>query len=773
MAAQITARGNRMRFLNLQLLLGLGVVFFNLLQAQDLKGLVQSEAGIPISGATLSVNGEMLSETDAHGVFHIPREYGLPLRLTIRHPEYETKTRLFSKSGQLFVLHSISEIETLGQIVIVAPTEAKNNLIVPTSQLNSNTIEQQNPISLVDAMNTIPGVYVQSGAINTNRITMRGVGARTLYGTNKIKAYFNGIPITNGIGETVLDIYDVEDLQAVEIIKGPKATLYGTNLGGALILRSKSAPFQGLNVQNKTTLGSFGLFKNSFSTAVSDTHFSIHLNYNHMEMDGFRENSSYQINSYNLIGSFRIDDATTLSAVVNYANNFAQLPSSIGKTDFLESPSKAAATWRDAKGYKTDRQILTGIHLKHKFSGAFENGTSVFYSYSDHYEPRPFNVLDEITKGVGLRSVFTNTFNFLGRTAIWNFGTELFQDNYHWKTIENLYQSNSGNGTLEGGLLSKNNEKRHYLNLFSDLIFSVSDKVSFQLGMNFNTTAYDFKDVFNPESTNTSASRNFKPIVAPNLNLSYQVTPNQQFFANFSYGFNFPSLEEALTPEGVVNPEISPEKGYNYEVGTEMYLLKRRWHLLASYYLLDIKDLLVAQRVGDDQYIGRNAGRTLHKGLELMTSYKLPITKGFYLTPYLNASFNWHKFKDFVDGGLDYSGHDLTGSPNVMLAMGLGVNLEQFALYLNHAYVGEMPMNDANSLYSDAYHLLNLKADYTVQLFEAFDVKINFGINNVTDTHYASSILINATGFGASEPRYYYPGNPRNYYGGVALHYRL
>ena len=747
--------------------------FFNVLQAQDVKGIVMTEEGIPIEGVSIVFQKQIISKTDVKGVFLLPKKFDLPMNLTLEYPNYQSRNHLFSENNQLFYLKEIVDLQELTPIVVTATSDIKRNLIVPTSVLTTETLEQQSPIGLIDAVNKTPGVYIQSGAINTNRITIRGVGSRTLYGTNKIKAYFNGIPITNGIGETVLDIYDVEDLESIEIIKGPKATLYGTNLGGTILLNSKKPQTRGLSVQNSTTIGSYGLFKNSISSGFSDERFDIHFNYDHMEVDGFRENSRYQMNSYVLNSTYRLTEKTEISVLLNHSNFFAQLPSSIGKTDYQENPTKAAFTWSKAKGYKTDKQILGGINLKHKFSNKFENSTSIYYSYSDHYEPRPFNILDEFTNGFGLRSVFTKTMDFLGRKAVWNFGTELYQDEYHWKTIENRYATNNGNGSLEGVLLSNNQENRKNMNLFSDITVPILEKMTLQFGLNYNNTVYDFKDEFNPENANSSASRNFDPIIAPNLNLSYQLNPQQQLFANASYGFNYPSLEEALTPEGVVNPDISPEKGYNYEIGSEIYFFKRKWHLLTSYYILDIKDLLVAQRVGDDQYIGRNAGRTLHKGLEIATDYKFMVSNTINVSPYFNASFNWHRFKDFVNEDIDFSGNELTGVPNMTIASGIALNLDNFSFFINHLYVGEMPMNDSNSLYSDAHSIMNLRLNYSGRLFSSLKFKINFGINNLADTKYASSILINATGFNNSEPRYYYPGNPRNYYGGVMLNYHF
>lgn len=748
-------------------------VFFNMLQAQELKGIVESENGIPISGVSVMFKNQLISKTDTRGVFVLPKDFDLPLNIILKHPDFQTENFMFSKGNQKFLMYEGVQTETLNPVLVKASLENKSGIILPATSVSAQELEQQSPVAVVDALNKISGVYIQSGAINTNRITIRGVGSRTLYGTNKIKAYFDGIPITNGVGETALDIYDPEDLESIEVIKGPKSSLYGSNLGGTLLLNSKKAKSEGYFVNNNATVGSFGLFKNSTSFNFSDEKITVHFNYDHLEMDGYRDNSQYNRNSYFLNSSYRLSDKTQLSIVVNHTNYNAQIPSSIGRTDYDENPEKAAFTWSKAKGYELDKQNLLGLNMTHKFSSTFENSTSLFYSYVDHYEPRPFNILDEFTNGYGLRSVFANSFEFLGKNAIWNFGTELYKDVYQWKTIENRYAENNGNGSLEGALLSDNRENRGQVNLFTNLTLPVIEKVTLQVGMNYNNTVYHFYDQLNTEDATRDISRNFDDMIAPNLNLSYQFNAHQTVFANVSYGFNYPSLEETLTPEGVINPEIGPEKGYNYEIGSEAYFFKRKWHIMASYYLMDIKDLLVAQRVGDDQYIGRNAGRTLHNGLEVSTDFKLHVTDSFWVAPFFNASFNWHEFKEFIDGDNDFSGNQLTGVPDISLASGVALNYKKFSFFLNHFYVGEMPMNDSNSLYSDAYNLLNLKFDYVIQLVENLDFKVNFGINNLADTKYASSILINATGFNNSEPRYYYPGNPRNYYGGVKLSYHF
>ena len=53
---------------------------------------------------------------------------------------------------------------------------------------------------LINSLNQVTGIYSHSAGYNTNRITIRGMGSRSPYSTNKIKSYLNNIPLSNGVG---------------------------------------------------------------------------------------------------------------------------------------------------------------------------------------------------------------------------------------------------------------------------------------------------------------------------------------------------------------------------------------------------------------------------------------------------------------------------------------------------------------------------------------------------------------------------------------------
>mgnify|MGYP003109064712 CR=1 FL=1 len=745
-------------------------VFFN--STAQFTGIVTSQDANPIEGVSVMVTDSIIANTNSNGMFSFSSEVKLPTTITLQHPEYYSETITVSETGNTFILKKIKKTEQLETVILASKFQKESGVLIPTSQLTSETIETYSPVDLVSAINETPGVYIQQGAINTNRITIRGVGSRTLYGTNKIRAYFNGIPITNGVGETAIDSYDANDIQNIEIIKGPKATQYGTNLGGTLLLNSKELLKNGAEVSNTVTLGSYGLFKNTVSASVKEDNLSLHFNYDHLQKDGYRDNSQYNRNSYFLHTDYQFNDNYSITFLVNHLNNNAQIPSSLGLTDFTEDPSQAAFTWDASKGYEDNRQTLTGLSFSSRFSETFSNTTSVYYTYLDHYEPRPFNILDEITNGYGARTVFAKSFTFSEQQASVSFGGEWYQDEYRWETIENLYEENNNQGSLEGNLLSKNKEIRKQFNVFATTILPLTSTIKAEFGVNINKTDYDYTDAFNTGSDNTSADRSFDPIIAPNLNILYTASPNTSFYGNISRGFNYPSLEETLTPEGIINPDIGPETGWNYEVGTDLHFLNRNLHLQSSVYLLSISNLLVAERVGNDQFIGRNAGKTHHRGVEFQADYRFKIASEIEVSPFLNAAFNFHKFIDFVDETDDFSGNDLTGVPDKKITAGLRVNHNSgVGVSSNFRYLGSQPITDSNTLYSDSYTLLNIQAEYKKAIADAFYIRLSAGINNVANSKYASSILINASGFGGIEPRYYYPGLPRNYYSSLQIQY--
>ena len=234
-------------------------------------------------------------------------------------------------------------------------------------------------------------------------------------------------------------------------------------------------------------------------------------------------------------------------------------------------------------------------------------------------------------------------------------------------------------------------------------------------------------------------------------------------FGTISHGFSSPNIDETLDENGIVNPDIKPETGWNYEVGIIGSTNDNSLSYNLGLYFMDIKNLLVAQRTSFDTFTGVNAGRTTHPGLEATVNFPLFRGKNLTITSSNNFSKYWYIFKDFNNRGTDYSQNKLTGVPSHTIYSKIMINLKNYLAQISFQNVGKIPMNDSNELFTDSYSVIDLKLSRLYSI-KNLGINISTGINNLFDTRYASGIVINARGFGGRDPRFYYPGLPRNYF---------
>jgi len=638
--------------------------------------------------------------------------------------------------------------------------------IVSAQQLQRNNNSDISPI-----LNTLPGVFMQSGAINTNRISIRGIGARTQYGTNKIRAFYGSIPLTSGDSETTIEDIDLQMIDHIEVIKGPLSSVYGAGLGGAILITPGLATTDGSRALVSSTFGSYGLVKNTVNYGLNTRSGSLNISYHKLETDGYRANSHYNREGVTLAGELFRNEKSKLTYFGNYTYMKAYIPSSVNKATFNNNPRAAAPTWAAAKGYEQYDSYLGGLAYDWQAASWLKNSTSIFINAKDSYEPRPFDILTQDNTAYGARTQFFGDLNIGKMKSNFIAGLEYFKDGFTGGTFANLYQNNNGNGTLQGDRLTASEQDRNFINAFAQFRIQLSRKFEVQAGVNYNKTQFDLDTTF-PTAAQSSESYSYDGIWSPQLSVLYKPSVLQTIYASVSRGFSLPSIEETLTADGTINPNIKPENGYNFEVGGKFYLANKNLYFDVSLYRMQIKDLLVAQRVGDDQYIGINAGETLHQGIEASVNYNWEITHGISIQPYAAASIGHYEFKEFLNNGVDYSGKDLTGVPNNKINGGVTVIIP-YGLYLSADYyfTDKTPIDDANSLYNDSYDLLNAKAGWRYTIGKGLSTHIAAGVNNVGNAHYASMVLTNATGINGAAPRYYYPGLPVNYYGNISLSY--
>ncbi|TLX76523.1 hypothetical protein E9993_06435 [Labilibacter sediminis] len=649
--------------------------------------------------------------------------------------------------------------QAIKEVTVQAPISFLSKLSFAGSyaELNNQDIVSGNAYLLSEQINTIPGVFMQQGTLNTNRITIRGIGSRTPYNSNRIKAYWGQMPLTDAEGVTSIEDIGLNDMSGIKVVKGPSSSLYGSGMGGAIVIDpfnfSKDQP--GFSYQGE--LGSYSTYSNNFNAdLIQSPKRNVSLVGSALNSEGYRQNSNFERYSITLKGQQKIN-RSYLNVLYNYRFLNGQIPSSLDSSDFINHPQKAADNWYRVLGYEQSNRHLLSIGLVSAFKACWVNSFTLFGGYSKSKEVRPFNEQrdDRLTLG------FREKLSYTGKAVRAEIGVEYLHELYD----VSFYEVDE---EIKGDFINGNKQRHWYYNVFALMHWNINSRLNLQASVNINQTGYR---IISSKPVSQADNYKYAPIVSPRLGINYNIFASTFLFGSVGHGFSSPSVEEAQMPNGLFNPSINPEEGMNYELGLRSESGNKKWYADATFYLMKMKNLLVTKRESEEVFYGINAGKTSHAGFEALVTYRLFTTDN---NRALELSANYftseNTFDVFVDDGIDYGGKHLPGIPAHNFGFNLFGKHKAFSLNANYKKVGSQFLTDDNTKKYQAYDKVGAKLTYNF-IFNRIGAAVYIGCDNVFDNHYASMVLINAPSFGGKAPRYYYPGLPFNVFGGVNIHF--
>ncbi len=170
-------------------------------------------------------------------------------------------------SPLMLAFNLTAQSSMLEEVVVTAQKkeETLQDAPIAITALTASTIEDLDIANVVDLAGMAPNVHIINTPSNNTAATIAIRGGST---TNPaitweptVGMYLDGVYLGKGQGS----IFDVVDLERVEILRGPQGTLYGRNtLGGAINLISKKPSGEGMS--SKLTLGNYGLRQAQFIT---------------------------------------------------------------------------------------------------------------------------------------------------------------------------------------------------------------------------------------------------------------------------------------------------------------------------------------------------------------------------------------------------------------------------------------------------------------------------------------------------------------------------
>lgn len=195
----------------------------------------------------------------------------------------------------------------LDEIVVVAQKRAQSIQDVPVtiSAYDGDFLESLG-IGELDTLSEItPGLVIQEQSPNNPGFVIRGItsDSGSSQSSPRVSIYYNGADVSRSRG-SYFELFDVE---GIEVVKGPQATLFGTAASVGAISVATRKPEKDFSAQLKASVGNYSAKGVSgFVTGGNDL-MQGRVAFTYRERDGFIKNIAGDSNSQNPAG-FKQDD---------------------------------------------------------------------------------------------------------------------------------------------------------------------------------------------------------------------------------------------------------------------------------------------------------------------------------------------------------------------------------------------------------------------------------------------------------------------------------
>jgi iron complex outermembrane recepter protein len=711
-----------------------------------------------------------------------------------------------------FILNANSQsVGMLEEVVVTAQKREENlqNTPIAITAVTESTIDDLDIANVVDLAGLAPNVHIINTPSNNTSATIAMRGGTTINPAitwePTVGMYLDGVYLGKGQGS----IFDVVDLERVEILRGPQGTLYGRNtLGGAINLISKKP--SGAGASAKVTIGNYGLKQTQFIAdyEIGENIFT-KVVINNKKRGGYVKNaaSPYQapqgvVPNTTFHSELDTVDSKGYKFTVAYEGDKTSVNLSLDRTDQDNIPPFAQLTntipgWSTAFGVGasplTGGLLLWPIEL---FTNTSRQG--VAHTNTPTYETSvvegtSLTIAREMNLGT-LKAIWSK------RKTDWNDRLDLDggpfpiadterHTNYDAETLEiqlsgstdkveyvlgyyalkdNAFTANPqsffGGGTVFAQNYSGSGDSTA---IFGQLTYAIAENWDVTVGARsteedkegfkqyVGIIAAEGKDSFDDTTGTFIISHDY----SENTNLYFKVADG--FKAG---GFNAESSNpyEAATP-------YAPETISSTEFGLKGKYFNNRMMFNVAYFDNEHKDMQIsyftANAAAASEVINNSADIS---GLEIETTTLInDTTKLMVNLGTLDSEFTGNKVAS--DG---YKLEQVPYSPETTLYISLDKDYGNYRMRLDHSRISEHPTFPYNSKDPRAA-LTTLDSrgttDFRLLTEPMENLQLNFWIKNLTDKHHRMSSIPFGPGFGQLTLSYF--NAPRTI--GMDLHYKF
>ena len=630
------------------------------------------------------------------------------------------------------------------------------------SLIDSNLIRNQQSSSLVSTFNAVAGVRMEERSPGSYRLSLRGSLLRSPFGIRNIKIYLDDFPLTDAGGNTYLNLLDVATVGSMEIYKGPEASIFGANTGGAVLINS-------LEIENKidasVSAGSYGLFHETANLSHQFKNYGFSFTQGYQKSEGYRQNSAMERKYFQTTQQWTYNPSGFLKACIFYSDLDYKTPGGLTAVQMEQDPRLARPATPTIPGAITqqaaiyNKTIFAGLSNTYQIDKNFRHVIALFTSYTDFKNPFITNYEKRYESTLGLRTFL----EYVRNNKNLKLNAQVGVESSGTRTQVKNFGNNAG---TEAAISAYDDLQANQNFAFLRFNFDINSKLLIELASSLNFFNYHYESFF--PVVIAEQRRKFTAQFMPKLAASYLINPELSIRASVSKGYSPPTLAEVRSSDNNINNDLQAENGWNYETGLRFKSKNNRFYGNINVFQYKLNDAIVRRLNSNDAEYFINAGGTKQKGIELETSFWIiRERKGFLSGLQLrsNYSYSHYRFENFISNNTNYSGNKITGIPENVLVSSLEFLFKGgFYIFGQHNYTSTIPLNDANTVFAQKYNLIEAKAGIRNLKIGKVKFEAFVGLNNLLDEKYSLGNDLNA-----ANNRYFNPAMGRNFYAGLSL----
>jgi iron complex outermembrane recepter protein len=508
--------------------------------------------------------------------------------------------------GQKKPIPEVGAVFSLGEVVVTAEDDAVEK-IATTEIIDEERIDLTNSTNVSDALDTLPGVFLNVGTKNERNYTVRGFNQRY------VPIFFDGIPIyVPNDGYVDGGKLPTANISQITLTKGNSSVLYGPNAMGGVINIISQKPEK--KIEAKWDLGArqSNTYDSNLYLGSRLDKFYVTVNAGFLDSDGFRVSSDMKVGPNQGHGTRNNSDITQKNGSIKvgftpadgheYAIGINHIESEWGIPPHAYATSRPDLKWWRFTDWKKDTYYFIGdSRITDKLSTKVRIYRDTYFNVLDSYDD---NTYSKQTKRYAFHSTYddySNGGSLTVRTTYIPRNTTSFS--FHYK--EDVHREQDDRGA------AWEKYKTEYYSFGLEDDFKIIDNLSFVVGAGY--------DIQKPEYANDAPLRDEDNAFNPQAGIHYTVLKDLGMHFSVGKKTRFPTLLElysGLLGKNVPNPNLSSEESINYQLGAEKPLPGRNFAGINLFYS-DVKNLIVNKELpsGLDQY--QNVGKAVFKGVEL------------------------------------------------------------------------------------------------------------------------------------------------------------